>query len=277
MGDQAVRSTTIFMKIWWRGICRRLASSAINLVRKSRIWGQRSISDAPRAGPSPIAEPSLPQYALFLVQFTLDYVKKLLLLARRWAFAWCRLRLRQLLPTSHRLLALLLQLANLCLLGTHASLHHHLRRKRAGTPTLAVRRQLHDCLGVCWAWHQQKLLLRVVSQACEACLAGIYLHKLGKQLEMWQLLGEGLLLKGSWWISELWLGHQMRRIDLLRSIQILDKIISHLICHHQLIWWRCIYVNGYRFNNPRESGSIATTDLTINVFSEGVVHANVWP
>lgn len=183
-----MRSTTIFMENWWRGKWRWLATTAINVVRKSRIRSQRKISDAPRARPGSIAEPSLPQYALFLVQFTLDYVKKLLLLARRRAFAWCRLRLRQLLPTSYRLLALLLQLANLCLLGTNASLHH-LGRKRAATPTLAVRRQLQHCLGVCWAWPQEKLLLRVVKKACEACLAGIYLHKLGKQLEMWQLLG----------------------------------------------------------------------------------------
>ena len=248
------------MEIWRHEKCRRLTTSAINMVRKSHIWGERNISDAPRAGPGSIAEPSLPQYALFLVQFTLDYVKKLLLLARRGAIAWCRLRLRVLVATSHRFMALLLQLANLCLLSTLAS-NHHLGLKRAGTTTLVVWRQLQNCQGVLGSCPQQKLL-RVVSQACEACLAGIYLHKLGKELKLWQLLGKVLLLKISWWLSELWLGHQMWRMDLLRSIQIriLDKIIAHLIFPYQVIWWRCNSVNGYRFNNPRESGSIGATD-----------------
>ena len=70
------------MEILWRGTSRRLAVSARNLVRKSHLRGNRKISDAPRAGPGSIAEPSLPQDALLLVKLILDYIEKLLLPAR---------------------------------------------------------------------------------------------------------------------------------------------------------------------------------------------------
>lgn len=197
------------------------------------------------------------------------------MLARRLADACFLLRLQLLLATSHHIMALLVvYLGNLFLLSTQASLNY----LRA-----VILQLLHHCRGVWGQWPRQKLRRVCTShqQALQAFLPRIYLHELGYQLKLWLLLGVVLLLllKSAWWLIYLCLWLSVRRTYLLTwtRIGVWDKMMARLIFHHQRIWWRWKSLNSFRFNNPWESGAIATTDWTIDVLSNWVVEANIGP